>query len=347
VYPSRRVTVVSMHIDPPAGAASFGAVTGSVPGDQPLVATIVLNWNGRDDTLACLDALAASSWPAARTILVDNGSSDGTAEAVRERFPDVELIVNERNLGFAEGNNVGLRRAQELGADYAFLLNNDTVVDQEAIRILVEEAEARPAAGALSPLLFFAEPDDLVWYAGAEWNPDRGHNPPHEGYRQPAAAGLSEPRRVSRASGAAMLVRREVLERVGLLDTDLFLHVEDVEWSLRIQRGGYEIWFVPASRIWHKVSADSGGEDSPTVAYYRARNMLEVGDRYARHGPPRSIVRHGETLLAELLHARHARRPLENVRAAIAGWRDYRRGLLGPRDALSARGVRASGGGSR
>jgi GT2 family glycosyltransferase len=259
----------------------------------------------------------------------------------------VEVIENERNLGFAEGNNVGLRRALDLGADYALLLNNDTIADPDAIGELVAEARRRPKAGALSPLVYFADPPDVIWYAGAPFDPSRGHQGPHAGYRERDHGQYDEPRRVGYASGAAVLVPRAVLEDVGLLDADLFLLVEDAEWSLRMLRAGYELWFVPAARVWHRVSIASGGEHSATIAYYHARNMLEVCDRYAESGALRSTARHAETLIAQLLHTRRAHEPLANARALLAGWRDYRRGLLGPRDALVASGVRARNGAGR
>src|SRR3712207_3089549 len=108
--------------------------------EAPKVAVVVLSWNGRDDTLACVESLLAQSWPRVETIVVDNGSTDGSADAVAERFPDVPLIRSDTNLGFAEGNNVGLRAALERGADYALLLNNDTIADERLVESLVAEA---------------------------------------------------------------------------------------------------------------------------------------------------------------------------------------------------------------
>jgi GT2 family glycosyltransferase len=295
------------------------------------VAVVVLSWNGRDDTIECLASLGRMAWEGLVTIVVDNGSADGTSEAVRERFPEVVLIRSEQNLGFAEGNNLGLRRALQLGADYVLVLNNDTLLDPDAISLLVAEARRRPDAGALCPLIYYADPPDLIWYAGAEYNPRRGYNPPQTGYREADRGQYSQVREITRATGAAMLVPRGVLERVGLLDAELFLHVEDVEWSQRMLAAGYRILFVPSARVWHKVSADTGGENSPTLAYYGMRNRLEVA---ARHAPLRGVAgarREAVTVLAELAHARRGERRLESLRGALEGWRDFRRGRLGPR----------------
>ena len=304
----------------------------STPGpDRPRVAVVILCWNGREDTLDCLDSVAGLHHPAVTPIVVDNGSTDGSAEAVAAAHPEVELIRSAENLGFSGGNNLGLRRALELGCDYAFLLNNDTLVDPGMLGPLLEEAERRPDAGALCPLVLYAHPPDLIWYAGAEFDPRRGHNGRQTGYRERDRGQYSKVREISRASGAAMLVPRRVLEEVGLLDEDLFLHVEDVEWSLRIRAAGYRLYFVPAARLWHKVSVDTGGENSPTIAYYGMRNTLEVCSRFAPQRGVAGMRRHAVTVAAHVAHARRGSRPLANLRAVTEGWRDYRRGRLGPR----------------
>ena len=296
------------------------------------VAAVILSYNGRDDTLACLDSLARSEWDRATTIVVDNGSTDGSAAAVRDAHPDAVVVETGRNLGFAEGNNVGIRRALELGADHVLLLNNDTVLAPDAIGQLVDEGRRHPRAGALCPLILFADPPDAIWYAGAEHDPRRWHNGSQTGYGEREEGQFGTAAQVGRLSGAAVLVPRGALEDVGLLDADLFLHVEDTEWSLRMRRKGWEIWLVPAARVVHRVSIASGGEHSPTIAYYAARNTMEVGDLYAGGGWVRRAVRHAGTLAVHLVHVRRARHPVLCARAVLAGWRDHRKGLLGPRE---------------
>ncbi len=300
------------------------------PGEN--VAAVILSYNGRDDTLVCLESLGRSEWDCATTIVVDNGSTDGTAAAVREAEPDAEVLETGRNLGFAEGNNVGIRRALDLGADYVLLLNNDTVVAPDAIGLLMDEARRRPRAGALCPLILFADPPGTIWYAGARHDPRKWHNGRQTGYGEPETGQFAAPEQTGRLSGAGVLLPRATLEDVGLMDADLFLHVEDTEWSLRMSREGWQIWLVPAARVTHMVSHATGGEHSPTIAYYAARNTMEVGDLYAGGGWLRRTVRHSGTLAVHLVHARRAPDPLACARAVLAGWRDHRNGLLGPSD---------------
>jgi GT2 family glycosyltransferase len=315
-----------------SGAARSGASEARPREPSAHVAVVVLSWNGRDDTLACLESLAEVRWwGPLTTIVVDNGSTDGTADAVKGRFPDAHLIRNRQNLGFAGGNNVGLRRALELGADYVLLLNNDTVVDPGLLVELVAEAERCPDAAGLCPLVYYAEPPDVIWYAGAMFDPRRGYNDRHLGYGERDTGRYAGVRAVTQATGAALLIPRPALERVGLLADDLFLHVEDTEWSLRARRAGYRLYVVPRAKIWHKVSRDTGGEHSPALAYYGTRNRLEVSRRHAPLNGLPALRREAVTVAAELLHARRAERPLENARAVIEGWRDYRGGRLGPR----------------
>jgi GT2 family glycosyltransferase len=300
------------------------------------VAVVVLCWNGYSDTLACLESLSRVDWQRLTTIVVDNGSTDGTAEAVLERFPEVLLLRSDENLGFAEGNNVGLRAAFAADAEHVLLLNNDTVVDAGLVRALVEEAQRRPDAGALCPMIYYTQPAERIWYAGAAFDPRRVHNGTHTGYGDSDRGQYAKTREIGRATGAAMLVPRRVVEEVGYLDTRLFLQVEDVEWSLRMRAAGYRILFVPAGKVWHRVSVATGGEHAPATAYYEMRNSLAV---CARHAPLRGLAglrREAAMVAVHVLHTRKADRPAKNLSAVLQGWRDYHAGRLGPwREGLS------------
>jgi GT2 family glycosyltransferase len=283
---------------------------------------VVLNWNGGEDTLAALESLNG-----VETICVDNGSEDGSPDAVAERFPQVELIRTGVNLGFAGGNNVGIRRAVARGADWVLLLNNDAVADAELPAALTAAAEARPDAGVLACKVFFAEPPDVLMYAGGRVNLRLGYWGRQDGFGERDDGRFDSLRDVDRATGAAMAVSRAAIERAGLLDESLFAYAEDTEWCLRIREAGFGVVFVPDAKVWHVGSASTGGLSSPTSIYYDTRNMIAVAERHDPRQGAAASLRRGVVLGAHLATARNA----AGVRAAVKGWRDARRGRLGRR----------------
>lgn len=238
------------------------------------VAIVILCYNGLADTLACLRSLHALDDPegAIELVVVDNASVDGTPEAVHRAYPRVTVIETGANLGYAAGNNVGLRYALERGHDYALLLNNDTEVASDFLRRLVEAVEDVPTIGAAGPLIYYAEEPDLIWSAGGivEWQRGlsrmRGNGERDRGqYTQ-----MCE---IDFASGCALLMRRSALERVGLLDERFFMYYEETEWCARLARAGMCTVYVPQARLWHKIPV-ADRIDKPYVAYYMTRNRL-------------------------------------------------------------------------
>jgi GT2 family glycosyltransferase len=284
------------------------------------VAAVVLSWNGREDTLACLRSLEGE---AADVIVVDNASEDGSADAVS----GVELIRNERNLGYAGGMNVGLRAALARGADAVLLLNNDVEVEPGAVAALAAAAEG---VGAVCPLITFADDPEKVWYAGASFDPRRGYQGRHRGFGEPAS-NFVEPVETDRACGAAMLLPRTALQRVGELDEGLFAYQEDTDWSLRVRAAGLPIVVDPLARVRHKVSAATGGEGSPTALYYSVRNTLAVCERHAPLGSIGTWRRRLVVVLAFTVQALLGRGRRARLRGVRDGWRDFRAGRLGPR----------------
>jgi GT2 family glycosyltransferase len=283
---------------------------------------VVLNWNGGDDTLAALESLGAME-----TICVDNGSSDGSPDRVAERFPQVELIRTGANLGFSGGNNVGIRRALARGADWVLLMNNDAVAHAALPVALERAADARPDAGVLACKVYFADPPDVLMYAGGRVNLLLGYWGRQDGFGERDDGRWDTLRDVDRATGAAMAVSRPALERAGLLDEALFAYAEDAEWCVRIRNAGFAVVFAPAAKVWHVGSASTGGLMSPVSLYYDTRNMIVVAER---HRPlPRGLrtLRRGVIVAAHMLAARSP----AAARAVISGWRDARRGRLGRR----------------
>jgi GT2 family glycosyltransferase len=284
---------------------------------------VVLNWNGGDDTAAALASLEGTD-----TICVDNGSTDGSPDELARAFPGVELIRNDSNLGFAGGNNVGIRRALERGADWVLLMNNDAVAGDGLVTALEGAAAVRPDAGVLACKVLF-EDGITVMYAGASFRPLLGYSGRRVGFG--AADNFHELHDVDRADGAAMAISRAALERAGLLDGELFLYVEDVDLSLRARAAGFAVVFVPAAVVRHKGSASTGGSSSTTNMYYSTRNTIAVVERYRPLPPGLRALRRGVVVTTHLAQA--ATHPARGAaaRAVIDGWRDARAGRLGQR----------------
>ena len=235
--------------------------------NAPLVCAITLNWNRLNDTIQCLESLEQLDYANKQILVVDNGSTDGSPDAIRARFPDVEQIVNSRNLGFAGGFNVGLRRALEIGVEFAFIVNNDTMVAADALELLVAAAE--PAdVGLTAPLIYYADAPDQIWSAGARRNPVTLELTGNHGRGQI----FTKVTEREFLSGCGMLIKTGVLERVGLLDERFFMYYEDSDYALRVQQAGFRQLLVPQSRMWHKVSRSSEGRDSPAERYLMGKS---------------------------------------------------------------------------
>jgi GT2 family glycosyltransferase len=294
------------------------------------VAIIVLSWNGRDDTLQCLASLADVSYAPFEVIVVDNGSRDGSPDAVEGAFPDAIVIRLDHNAGFSGGVNAGIAAALERGADAVLLLNNDMVVEPGFLAPLTQAALEPEVAAACSQILF-ADPPDRVWYAGASFHPRRGHHGRNTGFGGPPQPATTPSYRVDCACGGAMLMTREAIAEIGLLDEGLFAYREDLDWSLRAAAAGKRVVVVPASVVRHRVSASTGGEASATSLYYDVRNGLVVSERYAPLGRAGTALRRAESVLAHLAQGVRSRHRRAALGAVLAGWNDARRSRLGPR----------------
>jgi GT2 family glycosyltransferase len=293
---------------------------------------IVLSWNGKRDTLACLDSLRALERDDVRVVCVDNGSTDGSIEAIRERFPELDLIENGRNLGYAGGNNVGIRSALDAGAAWVVLLNNDATLARDTIDAFERAAAEHPRAGILSGKVLFQQPPDRIWFAGQRFNATLGYSGRPRGYGRPDGPAYSRTVPTERAAGALMAVSRRAIDTVGLLDEELFAYIEDVDWSLRAREAGFEVLFVPDARAWHAVGGSTGGEYGSThTLYYGVRNMVVVCERHRPLGRVGTLLRRA-AILATYLALVPPRRPWRRSLAAVLqGFRDARAGRMGER----------------
>ena len=236
----------------------------------PRVAIIIINYKGREDTLECLQSLTQLTYSPYEIILVDQDSKDGTPDVVRASFPSVHVIANPINNGFAGGNNVGLRVAMERSAEYLFLLNNDTVVEPGLLEPLVSLAGSDPQIGVVGPAMLYHAQPDTIWSAGGtiDWQ-GNSNRPGVDTVYMPGGT----PQDVDFIVGCGLLVKRSVLEQVGLFDERYFLYFEETDLCARIREAGYRVVYQPAARLWHKVSRSTGA-DSELTLYYMRRNAL-------------------------------------------------------------------------
>ncbi len=281
--------------------------------ERPTVAVIIPNWNRPGDTITCLRSLAAGSYMGWHAIVVDNASTDDSVAAIGAAFPAAEILVNEKNLGFAGGVNAGIARARAEGFPYLLLLNNDTELGPDAVGALLAAAESDPRVGILSPLIYYAD-GGRIWFAGGyrrRWLPGislpwyrRRHSfPPH-------------PFSVDYVTGCAMLVRTEAVDRIGALDTEYFMYWEDLDLCERARRAGWRILLVPTATVNHCVSA-STGENAPAKWYYLAYYMPTFYRRYYRR-PVGAMLAYALWVLAREM----ARRNWRVIGPYLKGFRD-------------------------
>jgi GT2 family glycosyltransferase len=246
------------------------------------VTAVILNTNRREDTLACLASLAASTYPALDVIVLDNASTDGSVDAIGAAFPQVRVIGLTENLGYAGNNNVGIQAALDGGADWVFVLNEDTVMAPDCIEALVAAGQQSPRIGMAGPRIYHYEPPTMIQSAGGyltgAWK--SGHLRANE-YEDEAAvgagvqaAGASQaPYLVEWITGCAMLVRRSAIEQVGMIDARFFYYWEETDWCRRVGQAGWQIVHVPAAKLWHK-GVQPNYQPSPSVTYYNTRNRF-------------------------------------------------------------------------
>jgi hypothetical protein len=237
---------------------------------NPLVSIITINYNQIEVTMDLLQSLRKISYREIEIIVVDNASPSGNPDELKEAFPEIQLIKSKKNLGFAGGNNLGIRKAK---GKYLFFINNDTVVPENIIEPLVDRMENNPKIGMVSPKIKFHWNPNLVQYAGfTKMNPYTIRNN-SIGYHQPDGPEFDTAGETESIHGAAMMVSRMAIEKAGLMPEIYFLYYEEHDWGQMIKREGFKIYYEPKSYILHKESV-STGKNSPFKTYYITRNRM-------------------------------------------------------------------------
>jgi GT2 family glycosyltransferase len=248
---------------------------------MPNVWIVVVNFNGTDDTRRCLRSLAGLS-VTAKVAVIDNGSSPDQAEVIRSEFPWVHVTRNEENLGWSGGNNTGIRVALADSADFVLLLNNDTVVSPGIVARLLSAFAAYPRFGVIGPVIHYMDEPDAVMTDGMIFNP-----PGYLGFfkRKEVPEVVADPPRVEKTdivNGCCMMVRCDVLRRVGLIDDRFFLIHEESDLCLRIKRAGLDCGILAEPLLWHKGSASFKRAGRAWQQYYHTRNVALLLSRHAK-----------------------------------------------------------------
>lgn len=284
---------------------------------------IILNWNGWQDTIECLESVFQNDYSNYNIIVVDNDSEDESVKKIEEycngkikvkspffRYdpdnkpleiletepddnferkkivesssPKLFLIKNDKNEGFAEGNNIGIRYAlNNLNPDYILLLNNDTVVDKGFLVQMLKISESNDKIGITGPKIYYYDEPNRIWFAKGKisWKFCRGLN---TGYNETDVGQYDHVEEVEYISGCAFLIKKEVIEKIGLLDKMFFLYFEEIDWTLRASQIGYKSVFVPRGKVWHKISRSGGGISGNIGLYYITRNRWLLMKRWAK-----------------------------------------------------------------
>lgn len=271
---------------------------------------VILNWNGWKMTLDCLKSLEDIKKDnfSIEVIVVDNGSTDDSVEKIREEESKIKIIENKENLGFAEGNNVGIRYALENGADYVCLLNNDTRVDPSFLVELVKTVQSDEKIGLIGGKIYFekgyeffkdkytdSQKGKVIWYAGGliDWNNVYAS---HRGVDEVDTGQYDQTVETEYLNGCLMLGTREMFQKVGLFDKRYFLYFEDAEFSLRAKKAGFKVIFCPKAKIWH-LNSGSSGSGSSLHDYFIIRNRLIFGMKYASIRSKIALLRESIELL--------------------------------------------------
>lgn len=311
----------------------------------PRVVVIVLNWNGCDDSLECLASIKESRYPNYDVLVVDNGSTDNSVERLRSAYPSLWLIETGENLGFAGGNNVGIRAALAAGCDAVILLNNDTTVAADWLEAFVRGAQLLPTGSVLGGKIFYSGDPEIIWHFGARWDNDncrfklvgRGNH----------ASQWQSVEKVDLVIGCCMWLPAGTINAVGLLEEAFYLNYEETDWCSRARRAEFSLYSLPEVRVWHKISASFKGR--PHNAYFVYRNRrLWVERQFSGEEQKRVLrllvqpdekrvrrkywLRRLQSAFYRLLGLQlspEAAEKLQHARAALAGISDYRAGRFG------------------
>ena len=295
--------------------------------ESGVVYIIILNWNGLEDSLECLESIKNLNYPLVKAVVVDNASKNNQAETLEQKFPDAAVLRQSENLGFCGGCNVGIRYALENGANYVMLLNNDTLVPPDLIEKLLAGFDHLENVGAVSPIILEHPATEKIWFSKARWEGSEAQfrlSKPNEKYED----FITKPPYLSDfACGCCLFAPAKMFETVGLFDERYFAFYDEAEWCSRLKEKGFETYVIPSAFMYHKVSRST---PSLVSTYLLSRNRLLWMTENLSFGEKmkslpyllKDVVWH----FGNLLGITKKYYTKQHSRAVLQGWKDY---LLG------------------
>lgn len=301
---------------------------------------LLLNWNGYQDTLECLESLQKITSVCFQIVIIDNHSQDQSVAMFRQKAPHIPVLETTENLGFAGGNNHGIRWALEQGAEWIFLLNNDTIVDPDSLSAFLSASQAQPKAKILGAKIYQYHKPSVIDHLGGMWEFEKGDFMSlHQGHREDGIS-YEKMHPVDYVCGAAFFVHRSVFETIGFLEEKFFLLWEEADFCFRAKRAGFQIWTAPQAKVWHKVSSSFVG-GKPHMHYFWWRGRLlwihrncspeEKKRLYYKILLP-ELIKMGRHFLLRTLSSFFSSRSAEQALRLKAGWKgvlDYYQGRFG------------------
>jgi len=241
--------------------------------NQPKVSIVFVTWNGKKHTFDLIESLKKITYRNYDIIVVDNGSNDGTQEEFKKKYDKIAtLIENEKNLGLAEGTNIGIREALKRNSKYILTMNNDMIVDKNFLNYLVDAMEKNPKVAVSTPMIYYMNPKNVIWCAGCKYT-IKSFKPLNQ---KEIDFGQIDKEKYVDACDCVLMMKSDVLKKIGLFDKTFFLIHEFTEWCLRATNKKYKCLFVPKSKVWHKVavSTKNSKKGKELCLYYDIRNWL-------------------------------------------------------------------------
>jgi len=260
---------------------------GEKPGGRPLVGVVIVNHNLKDSLRETIESFKKVNYPNLQIVVSDNASTDGSQEMVRNVFPDVHLLAHEKEQGYARAASLGMAFLADK-TKYIFSTTNDVIVDPEILNVLVDYAEKEPQAGVLGTKIYFFDRPDVIWHAGGRIHPLHGHSY-HIGWERKDNPRYDRVRECDFVTGCGFLLRSEVVKKIGYFNEKLIFYSEDADLCYRVREAGYKVLYLPAARMWHKVSTTLA-KNRPLQLRYSTRNSLYLLQRHKAGYYPLSLL---------------------------------------------------------